>query len=665
MAEHKYDASSIKILEGLEAVRQRPGMYIGSTDRYGLHHLVYEIVDNSVDEALAGHCQEIEVILEKNGYCTVKDDGRGIPIGMHAKAKLPAVEVVLTTLHAGGKFDKEGYKVSGGLHGVGASVVNALSETYEIEVHREKKVYTNTYHKGIPVKKIGELKDEAKQKKTGTITRFLPDKTIFETLDFSFDTLAVRFKETAYLNKGLQITFIDQREKTAKKEIYCFEGGIVEYIEQIDENKESLFKKPIYIHKETDKVDVEMALHYSKDYYDETMLTFVNNIRTREGGTHLSGFRTALTRSINNFAKKYELINLKKDELFTGNDVREGLTAIVSVKVPDPQFEGQTKSKLGNSEVKGIVDSVVDAGLTNAFEANPAVGRAIVNKCLIAQRVRNATRNAQELARRKSALEGSSLPGKLADCIVRDASKCEVYIVEGDSAGGSAKQGRDRNFQAILPLRGKILNVEKVRLDKVLENEELKNLISAVGPEIFDKLAARDGETEEEEEATPEAATQTEIDRILQYLRYHKIIIMTDADVDGAHIRTLLLTFFYRYAKKVIEAGCLYAAQPPLYLIKKGKQLQYAYSDEEKDAIIKSFGKDANLGIQRYKGLGEMNPEQLWSTTMDPSNRILLQVKMEDAVRADEIFSMLMGSEVEPRKKFIQERANSVKWLDI
>jgi DNA gyrase subunit B len=640
-------------------------MYIGSTDRYGLHHLVYEIVDNSVDEALAGCCTEIEVALEKDGSCAVRDNGRGIPIGIHAKTKLPAVEVVLTTLHAGGKFDKQGYKVSGGLHGVGASVVNALSATFEIEVRRDRKIYQNSYHRGVPVKKLGELKDEPKQKATGTYIRFYPDDEIFETLEFSFDTLAVRFKETAYLNKGLKIIFNDKREKTAKQEIYCFAGGIVEYIEHIDENKESLFRKPLYIHKAQDGVDVEVALHYCKDYYDETMLTFVNNIRTREGGTHLSGFRTALTRSINNFAKKYDLLNLKKEEFFTGNDVREGLTAIVSVKVPNPQFEGQTKSKLGNSEVKGIVDSVTDAGLTDAFEANPAVGKAIVNKCLIAQRVRNATRNAQELARRKSALEGSSLPGKLADCINRDASKCEVYIVEGDSAGGSAKQGRDRNFQAILPLRGKILNVEKVRLDKVLENEELKNMISAIGPEVFDKLAARGEESEEEEEATPEAATQSEIERVLQFLRYHKIIIMTDADVDGAHIRTLLLTFFYRYAKKVIEAGCLYAAQPPLYLVKKGKQLQYAYSDEEKDKIVASFGKDTGLGIQRYKGLGEMNPEQLWSTTMDPANRILLQVKMEDAVRADEVFSMLMGSEVEPRKKFIQERANSVKWLDI
>ncbi|GBR77426.1 DNA gyrase subunit B [Candidatus Termititenax dinenymphae] len=663
---HKYDASSIKILEGLEAVRQRPGMYIGSTDRYGLHHLVYEIVDNSVDEALAGHCTEIEIILEKDGYCTVIDNGRGIPIGMHDKAKIPAVEVVLTTLHAGGKFDKGGYKVSGGLHGVGSSVVNALSETFKVEVHREKKVYTNTYHKGIPVKKIGELKDEAKQKITGTIISFYPDKSIFETLDFSFDTLATRFKETAYLNKGLKIIFTDLREKTEKKEIYCFEGGVVEYVEHIDENKEALFKKPLYIHKELDNVDVEVSLHYCKDYYDETMLTFVNNIRTREGGTHLSGFRTALTRSINNFAKKYELLNLKKDELFTGNDVREGLTAIVSIKVPEPQFEGQTKSKLGNSEVKGIVDSVVDAGLTDAFETTPAIGKAIVNKCLVAQRVRNATRNAQDLARRKSALEGSSLPGKLADCINRDPSKCEVYIVEGDSAGGSAKQGRDRNFQAILPLRGKILNVEKASLDKILENEELKNMISAFGPEVIEKLGRSREETEEEAEAAPEAASQTEIDRVLQYLRYHKIIIMTDADVDGAHIRTLLLTFFYRYAKKVIEAGCIYAAQPPLYLIKKGKTQQYAYSDEEKDKIVASFGKDANsVGIQRYKGLGEMNPEQLWSTTMDPANRILLQMTLEDAVRADEIFTLLMGSEVEPRKKFIQERANSVKWLDI
>lgn len=661
--DHSYDASSIKILDGLEAVRQRPGMYIGSTDKHGLHHLVYEIVDNSVDEALAGYCTEIEVVLEKNGYCTVSDNGRGIPISMHEKAKLPAVEVVLTTLHAGGKFDKVGYKISGGLHGVGASVVNALSEVYKIEVHRDGKVYTNSYSRGKPDAKIGKTTAEPKQKSTGTITSFYPDSKIFETLEFSYETLSGRLREMAYLTKGLQITFIDKRGRSEKKEVYKFEGGIVEYIEHIDENKEALFKNPIYIHKEKDGVDVEVALHFCKDYYDETVLSFVNNIRTREGGTHLSGFRTALTRSINNFGKKYELLNVKKDEMLTGPDCKEGLTAIISVKVGNPQFEGQTKSKLGNSEVKGIVDSVVDEGLSNAFEKTPAVGKAIVNKCLVALRVRNATRQAQELARRKNALEGSSLPGKLADCINRDASKCEVYIVEGDSAGGSAKQGRDRNFQAILPLRGKILNVEKARIDKILENEELKNLISAIGPEVVEKLHMN--EEGEEEAGAGEVLDKNEVDRVLQFLRYHKIIIMTDADVDGAHIRTLLLTFFYRYAKKVIEAGCLYIAQPPLYLIKKGKQQTYAYSDEEKDKIVKSFGKDSTLGVQRYKGLGEMNPEQLWSTTMDPKTRSLWRVDLEDAVRADEIFTVLMGSEVESRKKFIQEHATSVKWLDI
>jgi DNA gyrase subunit B len=617
-----------------------------------------------VDEALAGHCTEIDVILEKDGFCTVKDNGRGIPIGMHEKAKLPAVEVVLTTLHAGGKFDHGGYKVSGGLHGVGASVVNALSETFKIEVHCDKKVYTNTYHRGAPVKKIGVTEDEPKQKHTGTIVSFYPDEKIFETLEFSFDTLATRFKETAYLNKGLKITFTDKRAKQERAEEYFFDGGIVQYIEHIDENKESLMKKPIYMHKEKDGVDVEVAFQYCKDYYDETVLTFVNNIRTREGGTHLSGFRTELTRAINNLAKKYELINVKKEELLTGADTREGLTAIISVKVPEPQFEGQTKSKLGNSEVKGIVDSIVDEGISDAFEATPSIGKAVINKCLIALRVRNATRSAQDLARRKSALEGSSLPGKLADCINRDPSKCEVYIVEGDSAGGSAKQGRDRNFQAILPLRGKILNVEKARIDKILENEELKNLISAIGPEAIEKLSAKEDDDEGANE-TGEVLNQNEKDRMLQYLRYHKIIIMTDADVDGAHIRTLLLTFFYRYAKKVIEAGCVYIAQPPLYLIKKGKQQLYAYSDDEKDKIVKDFGKDASMGVQRYKGLGEMNPEQLWSTTMDPKTRSLWRVDLEDAVRADELFTILMGSEVEPRKKFIQEHATSVKWLDI
>lgn len=665
--ENKYDASSIKILEGLEAVRLRPGMYIGSTDKHGLHHLVYEIVDNSVDESLAGYCTEIEVALEKDGYVTVTDNGRGIPISIHEKAGVPAVEVVLTTLHAGGKFDKGGYKVSGGLHGVGASVVNALSETLKVEVHRDGKIYKNTYHRGVPVKKMGETIDDPKQKSTGTIVSFLADSTIFETMEYTFETLSTRFKETSYLNKGLQITFIDRRTKTERKEVYHFEGGISQYVLDIDQNKESLMKEPVFVEGSKDGVEVEVAFQYCKDFYDETALSFVNNIRTREGGTHLSGFRTALTRSINNFAKKYELINVKKDEILTGADVREGLTVIVSVKVPNPQFEGQTKAKLGNSEVKGIVDSIVDEKFSDFMEKYPAQGKAIVNKCLISLRVRNATRAAQDLARRKSALEGgSSLPGKLADCISRDPSKCELYIVEGDSAGGSAKQGRDRNFQAILPLKGKILNVEKARIDKILENEELKNLISAIGPEVIDKLSSTDDdESEEKNTEAGEVHAQNEIERTLQFLRYHKIIIMTDADVDGAHIRTLLLTFFYRYAKKLIEAGCVYIAQPPLYLVKKGKQQVYAYSDDEKEKLAKEFGKDNNLHVQRYKGLGEMNPEQLWSTTMDPKFRSVWRVELEDAVRADELFTILMGSEVEPRKKFIQEHATNIKWLDI
>ncbi len=660
--EHSYDASSIKILEGLEAVRQRPGMYIGSTDKYGLHHLVYEIVDNSVDEALAGYCNEIEVTICKDGSCKVSDNGRGIPISRHEKAGIPAVEVVLTTLHAGGKFDKGTYKVSGGLHGVGASVVNALSEKFIVEVRRDKKIYTNSYQKGKPDKREGDLQDDKNQKDTGTTVTFYPDSSIFETTIFDFDILSTRFREMAYLNKGLKIRLRDERDKEIQEETYVFSGGIIEYVKHLDENKEALFKDPIYISKERDNIEVEVALHYSKDHYDETVLSFVNAIRTREGGTHLSGFRTALTRSINNFAKKYDLIK-KKDEVFSGTDVREGLTVIVSVKVPEPQFEGQTKSKLGNSEVKGIVDSVVDEGLSDALEVNPAVGRAIVNKCLTALRVRNATRQAQELARRKTALDSTTLPGKLADCSSRDASQCEMYIVEGDSAGGSAKQGRDRNFQAILPLRGKVLNVEKARIDKILQNQELKNMITAIGPNVIEKLSEK--EEDEDETAAGEVLNDAEKERILQFLRYHRIIIMTDADVDGAHIRTLLLTFFYRYAKKVIEAGCLYIAQPPLYLIKKNKTQKYVYSDEEKDKVVKEFGGEDGLMIQRYKGLGEMNPEQLWSTTMDPATRTLLQVTLSDAARADEIFTVLMGSEVEPRKNFIEKHAKAVKWLDI
>ncbi|MBU0581480.1 MAG: type IIA DNA topoisomerase subunit B [Candidatus Margulisbacteria bacterium] len=657
---HSYDASNIKILEGLEAVRRRPSMYIGSTDKHGLHHLVYEVVDNSVDEALGGYCDTIKICINKDGSLTVVDNGRGIPINLHKEAKRPAAEVVLTTLHAGGKFDSGGYKVSGGLHGVGVSCVNALSEWLEMEIHRDGKLYCQTFKRG----KHGtpKITTEKGQKYTGTKVTFYPDSEIFEDLKFVYDTLAHRFREMAYLNRGLSITFIDKRGKAERREEYKFKGGIQEYAEHIDENKNPLFKKPIYINKTKDNVEVEVAIHYNKDYYDEHVLSFANNIRTAEGGTHLSGFRTALTRVINNFGRKQDLIK-KDSETLTGNDVREGLTAIISIRLRNPQFEGQTKGKLGNSEVKGIVDSVVDEGLSNFFEREVTVGRAVVNKCLAALRVRNAARQAQELARRKTALESAALPGKLADCSEREAALCELYIVEGDSAGGSAKQGRDRTFQAILPLRGKILNVEKARIDKILRNEELRNLVTAIGPEAIENLS-KAPEEEETEKPQTKKGEDAKHQQVLQYLRYHKIIIMTDADVDGAHIRTLLLTFFYRHARPVIEAGCLYIAQPPLFLIKKGKKEEYAFNEKQRDALVKEMGKDGVV-IQRYKGLGEMNPHQLWSTTMDPKTRTVLQVHLDDAEAADIIFTKLMGDEVEPRREFITTYAKEVRWLDI
>ncbi len=633
-------------------------MYIGSTDKHGLHHLVYEVVDNSVDEALAGHCTVIKVCINADGSLTVIDNGRGIPIDMHKEAKRPAAEVVLTTLHAGGKFDSGGYKVSGGLHGVGVSCVNALSEWLELEIHQKGQVYTQRFERGKPKKE--KVVEEKGQKSTGTRVTFYPDSEIFEEIKFNYDTLSHRLREMAYLNKGLSITFIDKRGKAERREEYCFAGGIIEYVEHIDENKEPLFKKPIYLTSEKDNVEVEVALHYNKDYYDESVLSFANNIKTPEGGTHLSGFRTALTRVINNFGRKQELIK-KDNETITGNDAKEGLTAIISVRLRHPQFEGQTKSKLGNSEVKGIVDSLVDEGLTNFFEREPSVGRAVVNKCIAALRVRNAARQAQDLARRKNALESSALPGKLADCSERDSSLCEMYIVEGDSAGGSAKQGRDRTFQAILPLRGKILNVEKARIDKILANEELRNLVTAIGPEAIENLSEGG---REEEEGSSKKVGEAQQQQTLQYLRYHKIIIMTDADVDGAHIRTLLLTFFYRHARPVIEAGCVYIAQPPLFLIKKGKKEEYAFNEKQRDAILKEVGKEGAL-VQRYKGLGEMNPQQLWDTTMNPKTRTLLKVDIDDAAAADEIFTMLMGDQVEPRRDFIVKFAKEVKWLDI
>jgi len=649
-----YDADHIKVLEGLEAVRKRPGMYIGSTGKSGLNHLVFEVVDNSIDEAMAGHCDVIEVIIDKDNIVTVSDNGRGIPIDIHKEKGLPAVEVVMTTLHAGGKFEGKGYKISGGLHGVGVSVVNALSEWLKVVVYRGNKRYSQQYFKGTPKNLVGETVDFPREKNGTTIT-FTPDAGIFDDVIFTQEVIDHRLKELAYLNPGVTIIFKDLREEEAYEQVYCFAGGIRSYVEHMNENKEVLFTPPIHLKKERESYEVEVSLQYVSDYYDEQIATFANNIRTREGGTHLSGFRTALTRVVNAFAKKYELIK-DKDAPFSGNDLKEGLTAVISVRLPNPQFEGQTKTKLGNSEVKGIVDSLVDEGLTDFIEANPRYARQIVNKAQIAQRVREAARKAQELVRRKTSLESTTLPGKLADCSSRDASKCEIFLVEGDSAGGSAKQGRDRNFQAILPLRGKVLNVEKARLDKVLANEEIRSLITAIGPEAISRFS--------EQEKAEEAEDVDAIAKVLEKLRYHKVVIMTDADVDGAHIRTLLLTFFFRHARTMIEAGALYIAQPPLYLVKKGQSKKYAYNDKQLEEILGEWGRD-NAHIQRYKGLGEMNPDQLWETTMDPAKRTLLQVSLEDGEIANEIFTILMGSEVDPRKAFIEKYAGSVRWIDV
>jgi len=651
--QNTYDAEQIKVLEGLEAVRKRPGMYIGTTGKAGLNHLVFEVVDNCIDEAMAGYGNRIIVSIEPDNIVTVTDFGRGIPIDTHKEKNLPAVEVVLTTLHAGGKFEGQGYKVSGGLHGVGVSVVNALAEWLEVTVYRDNKRYVQTYYRGVPKQLVGEFSDFPRES-TGTVIRFKPDATIFEEVDFTTEVIDHRLRELAYLNPGVSIEFTDTREETPIESTYLFEGGIRSYVEHMNENKQALFAPPIHLKKSRDLYEVEIAIQYVDDYYDENIATFANNIRTREGGTHLSGFRTALTRVINAFAKKYDLIK-DKDAALTGNDLREGLTAVISVKLPNPQFEGQTKTKLGNSEIKGIVDSMVDEGLSDFIEANPKFAKAIVNKALLAQRVREATRKAQELVRRKSSLESTTLPGKLADCSEKDPAVCEIFLVEGDSAGGSAKQGRDRNFQAILPLRGKVLNVEKARLDKILANEEIRSLITAIGPEIMSGLSDID----------KEADGKPTTEEILAKLRYHKIVIMTDADVDGAHIRTLLLTFFFRHARELIEAGALYIAQPPLFLVKKGSSKRYIYNEKQLDEYMEEIGRDSNVGIQRYKGLGEMNPDQLWETTMDPEKRTLLQVKMEDGEKADEIFSILMGSEVDPRKQFIEKFAKTARWIDV
>ncbi|HLG94033.1 MAG TPA: DNA topoisomerase (ATP-hydrolyzing) subunit B [candidate division Zixibacteria bacterium] len=630
---HHYDAATIVVLKGLEAVRKRPAMYIGDTSARGLHHLVYEVVDNSVDEALAGFCDHIAVSLNDDGSITVEDNGRGIPVDMHPTQKKPALEVVMTTLHAGGKFDHQSYKVSGGLHGVGVSVVNALAEWCLVEVARDGQVHHQKYERGeptAPVKVIG------KRQKPGTKVSFKPDPEIFPKIDFSFDVLAARMRELAFLNRGLEIEISE--EKTKKSQTFKYKGGVASFVEYLNENREAVHPKPIYVHKEKDGTDVEIAIQYN-DSYVENIFSYVNNINTVEGGSHLVGFKTALTRTINNYAQKNGL--LKNGEVtLQGEDVREGLTAVLSVKIPDPQFEGQTKTKLGNSETKGIVETILGEELGSYFEENPSVARKVIEKSISAARSREAARKARELTRRKSALENSGLPGKLADCSLTDPEQCEIYIVEGDSAGGSAKQGRDRRFQAILPLKGKILNVEKARLDKILSNEEIRAMITALGTGIgADEFDASKS-------------------------RYGKIIIMTDADVDGSHIRTLILTFLFRYMKALIEQGKVFIAQPPLYRLKKGNQEIYAYSDEERDRTLERMGK-TGVGIQRYKGLGEMNPEQLWKTTMDPETRTLLQVTSEDAAAADYIFSTLMGDQVEPRRKFIEENAKYVKNLDI
>ena len=637
MPEQHYDESQIQILEGLEPVRKRPGMYIGSTDERGLHHLVYEIVDNSVDEAMAGYCDSIFVTLHEDGSVEVADNGRGIPTGIHPTAGVSTLEVALTMLHAGGKFNGGGYKVSGGLHGVGVSVVNALSTKLIATVARDGQLHRQTYARGV---KTTELETLGETEKTGTTIRFYPDPEIFETVEFSYDTLASRFREMAFLNAGIRLNIKDERVTPPREKEYHYEGGIKSFVKYLNKNKETLFPEPIYLTTTNDDGTsvVEVAMQYN-DGYSENIFSFANNIDTHEGGTHLDGFKTALTRVVNNYAQKYGAIK-QNDQNLSGEDIREGLTAIISVKLMDPQFEGQTKTKLGNSEMRGLTNSATFAGLTNFMEENPAVGRAIVDKCLTAKRAREAAKKAREITRRKSALESSALPGKLADCSEKDASLCEIFIVEGDSAGGSAKQGRDRKFQAILPLRGKILNVEKTRQDRALTNNEIKAMITAFG-----------------------AGFGADFDPAK--LRYHKIICMTDADVDGAHIRILMLTFFYRYMRPLIEQGHVYIAQPPLYKIAKGKTEKYIYSDEEKDAYLEEIGGMEGVTIQRYKGLGEMNPEQLWETTMDPQTRTLLKVDIKNAIEAEESFSVLMGEQVEPRREFIEQNAKLVADLDI
>ncbi|HBU92182.1 DNA topoisomerase (ATP-hydrolyzing) subunit B [Bacillus sp. FSL W8-0645] len=633
---NSYDENQIQVLEGLEAVRKRPGMYIGSTSAKGLHHLVWEIVDNSIDEALAGYCTDITVQIEKDNSITVKDNGRGIPVGIHEKMGRPAVEVIMTVLHAGGKFDGSGYKVSGGLHGVGASVVNALSTTLDVTVYRDGKIHYQQFKRGVPV---GDLEIIGETDVTGTTTHFVPDTEIFtETIEFDYDTLANRVRELAFLTKGVNIVIEDLREGKERRNEYCYEGGIKSYVEHLNRSKEVVHEEPVYIEGEKDGITVEVALQYN-DSYTSNIYSFANNINTYEGGTHEAGFKTGLTRVINDYARKNGVFK-DGDSNLSGEDVREGLTAIISIKHPNPQFEGQTKTKLGNSEARTITDSLFSEALEKFLLENPDAAKKIVEKGVMAARARMAAKKARELTRRKSALEVSSLPGKLADCSSKDPSISELYIVEGDSAGGSAKQGRDRHFQAILPLRGKILNVEKARLDKILSNNEVRSMITALGTGI--------GE-----------------DFTLEKARYHKVVIMTDADVDGAHIRTLLLTFFYRYMREIIENGYVYIAQPPLFKVQQGKRVEYVYNDKQLDELLKTLPQTPKPGLQRYKGLGEMNATQLWETTMDPDARTLLQVTLEDAIDADETFEMLMGDKVEPRRNFIEENAQYVKNLDI
>jgi DNA gyrase subunit B len=638
--QNEYSAKSIKALKGLDAVRKRPAMYIGSTGSDGLHHLVYEVVDNSIDEALAGYCTVIDVIIHKDNAVSVIDNGRGIPVDYHEEEKMSALQLVLTTLHAGGKFDNDSYKISGGLHGVGVSCVNALSDILEAEVYRNSTVYYMKFKHGVPLEDVKEI---GTTDKTGTKIRFKPDPAVFETTEYSFDILSKRLRELAFLNKGVTITITDERSEDKKHE-FCYPGGLVSFIKFLDENKTPLHTEPIYFHQERDKTDIEIVMEYN-DSYAENIFSFANNINTVDGGTHLAGFKRGLTRALNNYITGYNLLKSNSTLEIKGEDLREGLTAVISVKLPNPQFEGQTKAKLGNSEVATTVETSIVEVLGAYLEENPPIARKIVDKCINSAIAREAARKARQLARRKTLMDGGGLPGKLADCSERAPEKCELFLVEGDSAGGSAKMGRDRTFQAILPLKGKILNVEKARIDKILEHESIQDMVQAMGTGF--------GNSDDEDGFSSEK------------VRYHKLIIMTDADVDGSHIRTLLLTFLFRHMTGLIEKGYVYIAQPPLYRVKSGKEEQYLFTDEQKDSLVLEWKDKKNVTVQRYKGLGEMNPDQLASTTMDPATRKLLQVKLEDGIEADKVFTMLMGEDVASRRRFIEENAHKVKNLDI